>query len=199
MNVGGINLCPTNGIGGNGGPNNLVEGCVAYGNSFAGIARYGANNDIIRNCRLFKNVRENSEHFGVIHYGKMTGPLLITNNISWGHNFNYSVKPVAKERLERNVGLGYIRIRNMIHNLIGGGNEYDRSSKASADNILFRREQKLDRDFEFADPLNLDYRLQPDSRHTAGAQVLIQAGYRSALVACPHDKDRDVLRRLVGK
>lgn len=170
LNEGGINLCPTNGIGGNGGPNNLVEGCVCYGNSFAGIARYGANNDVIRNCHLYKNIRENNEHFGIIHYGTMTGPLVMTNNISWGHNFNYSVKPAAKDILANNVGLGFIRIKTptMFHNLIGGGNEYGRES-ALADNILFVREEKLDKDFEFADPLNLDFRLQPDSRFRKSA------------------------------
>ncbi len=168
MNVGGINLCPTNGIGGNGGPNNLIESCVAFGNTFAGIARYGANNDIIRNCHLFKNVREGNEHFGIIHYGGMHAPLLMTNNISWGHNFNYSVKPRGLERLERNVALGYIRIVNMAHNIVAGGNEYDGASAQTADNVLFRREQNLDRDFEYADPLNLDFRLQPDSRFRKG-------------------------------
>ncbi len=179
LNEGGINLSPAEGIGGNGGPNNLVEGCVCYGNSFAGIARYGANNDIIRNCRLYRNIREGSEHFGIIHYGSMINPLVMTNNISWGHNFNYSVKPIAKDRLERNVGLGYIRInpKTMVHNLIGGGNEYDRgSSEAPADNILFPREQKLDRDFEFADPLNLDFRLQPDSHYRNSAPDKTDSG-----------------------
>ncbi len=171
MNVGGINLCPTNGIGGDGGANNIVESCVAFGNTFAGVCRYGANNDVIRNCHLFKNVREGNEHFGIIHYGGMHGPLLMTNNISWGHNFNYSVKPRGLERLERNVALGYIRIVNMAHNIVAGGNEYDGASAQTADNVLFRREQKLDRDFEYADPLNLDFRLQPDSRFRKGIPV----------------------------
>ena len=113
----------------------------------------------------YKNARDGGEYFGIMHYLTMTGPLLIRNNISWGQSFDYSVKPRGQEKLENCVALGYIRNANMIHNLIGGGNEYDRSSsEASADNILFLREQKLDRDFEFSDPLNLDFRLQPDSR-----------------------------------
>ncbi|MFA7157993.1 MAG: tetratricopeptide repeat protein [Kiritimatiellia bacterium] len=165
LNEGGFNLCPTNGMGGNGGSNNLVEGCVCYGNSFGGIARYGANNDTIRNCHLYRNYRENNEHFGIIHYASMTGPLIMTNNISWGHNFNYSVKPGGQqERLDHNVALGFIRIRNMYNNIVAGGNEYRGESAQTPDNILFQREEKLDRDFEFADPLNLDFRLQPDSR-----------------------------------
>jgi len=169
MNVGGIVLQPIEGLGkGDGGSNNVVENCVAYGNSFGGVVRYGANNDVIRNCYLYKNIREGQEHFGVMHYSTMTGPLLFKDNISWGHSFNYSVKQGhQQERLENCVGLGYIRIatEKMSHNLIGGGNEYDRgSSNAPADTILFAREENLDNDFEFADPLNMDYRLQPDSR-----------------------------------
>ena len=168
MNVGGIVLEPNEGLGnGDGGSNNVVENCVAYGNTFGGIVRYGANNDVVRDCYTYKNVREGQEHFGVMHYSGMTGPLLFKDNISWGHNFNYSVKQGdQQERLENCVGLGYIRIstNKMSHNLIGGGNEYDRGSNAPADTILLVRERDLDRDFEFADPLNLDYRLQPDSR-----------------------------------
>jgi tetratricopeptide (TPR) repeat protein len=102
-----------------------------------------------------------------MHYSGMTGPLVFKNNISWGHNFNYSVKQGnQQERLENCVGLGFIRIstNKMTHNLIGGGNEYDRRSNAPDDTILFVRERNLDKDFEFADPLNLDFRLQPDSR-----------------------------------
>jgi len=164
MSVGGIRLGPSGAIGGEGGSNNVVEDCVSYGHTFGGIVRYGANNDVIRNCHTYRSKREGNEHFGIMHYSGMTGPLLIKNNISWGQNFDYSVKPAARERLENCVALGFIRNANMFHNLIGGGNEYDRSSAAPADNILFLRERKLDRDFEFADPLNLDFRLQRDSR-----------------------------------
>ncbi|MBM4041115.1 MAG: hypothetical protein FJ290_21655 [Planctomycetes bacterium] len=77
-----------------------------------------------------------------------------------------------QERLERCVGLGYVRIApgRMLHNLIGGGNEYDRgSTNAPADTILLLREKDLEGDFEFGDPLNLDFRLQPDSRFRATA------------------------------
>ena len=164
MSVGGIRLGPSGEIGGEGGSNNVVENCVSYGHTFGGIVRYGANKDVIRHCRTYRSRREGHEHFGIMHYAGMTGPLLIKNNISWGQNFDYSVKPTAQERLENCVGLGFIRNANMFRNLIGGGNEYDRRSAAPADNILFLREQELDRDFEFADPLNLDFRLQPDSR-----------------------------------
>jgi hypothetical protein len=167
MNVGGIVLQPTGDIGGDDcGSNNLIENCVCYGNNFAGISRYVANNDIIRNCYTYKNVRQGDEHFGIMHYLTMKGPLLIKDNISWGQNFDYSVKPIGQDRLENCVGLGFIRNgnANVSHNLIGGGNEYDRGTNAPADSVLFLREKNLDRDFEFADPLNLDFRLQPDSR-----------------------------------
>ena len=164
MSVGGIRLGPSGAIGGEGGSNNVVENCVSYAHTFGGIVRYGANKDVIRNCRTYRSKREGNEHFGIMHYAGMTGPLLIKNNISWGQNFDYSVKPAGQERLENCVALGFIRNANMFHNLIGGGNEYDRGLTAPAGNILFLREKKLDRDFEFADPLNLDFRLQGDSR-----------------------------------
>jgi hypothetical protein len=165
LSVGGVVLGDSN----NGGSNNLIENCVSYAHTFSGISRYGANNDIIRNNRTFRTKTEGKEHFGIMHYLRMKGPILIQNNLSWGQNFDYSVKPHEQDTLDRNVGLGFIRNRTMIHNLIGGGNEYDRSSNAPADNILFRREKDLDRNFEFADPLNLDFRLQPDSRFRGSA------------------------------
>jgi len=167
MNVGGICLQPTEGTSGDDcGSDNVIEDCVCYGNNFGGIVRYTAKNDVVRNCYTYKNIREGTEHFGVMHYHSMKGPFLVKNNISWGQNFDYSIKPNVHEpgRLERNVGLGYIRNSHMVHDLIGGGNESDRGLNASPDNILFLREKDLDKDFEFADHLNLDFRLQPDSR-----------------------------------
>ena len=56
MNVGGITLQPTGAIGGEDcGADNVVENCVCYGNTFGGIVRYIANNDVIRNCYTYKN------------------------------------------------------------------------------------------------------------------------------------------------
>jgi hypothetical protein len=167
LNVGGIELASSKGVGSAGGSNNVVENCRSFGNSFGGIVRYGADHDVIRNCRTFRNQRENQEHFGIMHYSTMHGPLLIENNIAWGQNFNYSVKAGdQQERLEGNVGLGLIRLSTgkMARNLFDGGNEYARGGAAPADTILFRREENLDHNVEFADPLNLDFRLQPDSR-----------------------------------
>lgn len=167
MNVGGIVLEPINGVAaGDGGSNNVIENCNSYGHTFGGIVRYGADNDVIRNCQTYQSKTENAEYFGIMHYAEMSGPLMISNNISWGQNFDYSVKPVQQERLERNVSLGFIRINlnSMDHNLFGNRNEYDGSLVAPVDNILLMREQNLDQEFEYADPLNLDFRLQPDSR-----------------------------------
>jgi hypothetical protein len=163
--VGGLRFGPGE-QGGLAGSNNVIENCVSYGHVFGGIVRYGADHDVIRNCRTFRSKHEGQEYFGIMHYTYMTGPLMISNNLAWGQSFDYSVKPGhQQETVANNVGLGYIRNANMVHNLIGGGNEYDRdASTTPADNILFVREPKLDRDFEFADPLNMDYRLQPDSR-----------------------------------
>lgn len=177
-NTAGIMLSPVEGLDGkDGGRGNLVRDCVAFGNTFGGIVRYGAADDVVENCILYSNVTEGSEHFGVMHYGPMRGPLLIRGNTSWGHNFDYSVKPGRQhERVEGNVALGFIRIAPMFHNLVGGGNEYDRRREAPADNILLLREENLDPDFEFADPLNLDFRLQSDSRFRASGPDGVDRG-----------------------
>jgi hypothetical protein len=168
MNVKGIELSPPGGnTGDDGGSNNLIENCVCYGNRFSGISRHIADSDIIRNCYMYRNRHHESyEDFGIMHYHTAKGPLLVEDNISWGQKFDYSAKPISQDRLENCVGLGFIRNgnANVSHNLVGGGNEYDRGSDAPADSILFLREKNFDRDFEFADPLNLDFRLQPDSR-----------------------------------
>ena len=147
------------------GGNNVVERCESYGHTFGGIVFYRAKDDIARNCRTYETKLEGSEHFCIMHYFNMPGTLLIQDCISWGQNFDFSVKPSQQERLERCVALGFVRVGNLFNNLIGSGNEYGRSLRqASADNILFLREEDLDQDFEFADPLNLDFRLQADSR-----------------------------------
>ena len=168
MNVKGIELAPSDNAGENCGSDNVIENCVCFGNNFSGISRYIGKNDVIRNCYTYRNTNEGGENFGIMHYHAPKGRVLIKDNISWGQSFDFSVKPGGGgERLENNVGLGYIRIstNRMDHNLFGGHNEYDRrSTNAPADTILFLREKDLDRDFEFADPLNMDYRLQPDSR-----------------------------------
>jgi len=174
LNVGGIVLEPNEGLGlTDGGSNNVVENCVTYGNAFGGIVRYGANKDIIRNNLTYRNGHK-GEHFGVMHYGGMQGSLLIKDTISWGHNFNFSIKPNSREpgRVENCVGLGYIRIatNKMSHNLLEGRNESDRDGRnVPPDSIAYRHEKQLDWDSEYADHLNLDFRLQPDSRFRGAA------------------------------
>lgn len=172
MNVGGIQLGPeSESIGDAAGYGNVVDNCVCYGNSFGGIVRYGANDDIIRNCHVYKNVTEDQEHFGIMHYSDMHGTLLMQNNVAWGHNYNYSVKQGGQQEvLENCVGLGHIRIASekMDHNLLDGANEYG-NGNATADNVFYSSEQDLTNDVEFADSDNLDFRLQADSRFRGAA------------------------------
>ncbi|MDF7808981.1 right-handed parallel beta-helix repeat-containing protein [Pontiellaceae bacterium B12219] len=167
LNTGGIQLGPdTDVIGDPAGSDNLIDNCICYGNSFGGIVRYGADNDTIQNCCTYKNVKDDAEHFGIMHYSTMHGALQLKNNRSWGHNYDFSVKPGGQqESLENCVGLGYIRINNeaMYHNLLTGQNEYGQD-QVSFDNIRTEQEEALDENVEFADPLNLDFRLQADSR-----------------------------------
>lgn len=96
---------------------------------------------------------------GYFYYDAAAGMLYISSSdLRSPTNRRYSVA------VNGNNGLDLTNPNALIHNLIGGGNEYDGGSTAPADNTLFRREESLSRDFEFADPLNLDFRLQADSR-----------------------------------
>ena len=92
----------------------MVENCESFGHTFGGIVRYGANHGVIRDCHTYRTRREGAEHFGIMHYARMSGPLVITRNVSWGQNFDYSVKPGRQqERLERCVALGFIRNKKL--------------------------------------------------------------------------------------
>ena len=162
LDVGGITFLE-GGENKDGGSDNVIDGCVTYGHTFVGIMRYGSHNDIIRNCYAYKSKAE-----GIAHYAKITAPLLFENNISWGHGLDYSIKSGTESAdqfgLVKNcVALG--SIRNMSKNcVIGGGNEHDRIRIGPADCILFMHEENLDKNREFADPDNMDFRLQGDSR-----------------------------------
>jgi hypothetical protein len=162
LDAGGITLA-VNATTKEGGSNNVVEECVTYGHTFVGMMRYGSHNDIIRNCYAYKSKVE-----GIAHYAKITGPFLLKNNISWGHPLDYSIKSGTESAqqfglVQDSVALG--NVRNMNKNcVIGGGNEHDRTRIGPADCILFQHEANLDNNREFADPDNMDFRLQADSR-----------------------------------
>ena len=153
------------------GTGNVVEGCKSFGNVSCNIEVFGGvTRNVIRNCYAYKAAN------GIHHYTGMAGPTLMKNNVTWGHrHLEYSMKGGRKgiegdiERfglLENCVGLGGdMRIKNMSRCVIRSGrNEYRRDIPTPIDNIILDEEENLDLDREFADPINMDFRLQGDSR-----------------------------------
>ena len=173
------------------GPKNTVEDCVSYANYCqnhapgGNIMMYGGSNltdNVVRNCRVYK-----SNNWGIKYYGSFAGPCLLDNNIAWeiggsrvgGEAADYQIKGRGADKfgLAKNcVGLGRVfNVMNVNNCLIAGDNYYRWEMTTSVDNIILRSETGLNRDIEFADPANMDFRLQGDSR------------FRKAV---PHGKDR---------
>ena len=159
------------GIGLNNGQGNVVEGCVAHDNPSYNIQYFGGNNNtdnVIRNCRAFRG------EGGIDFYTTFAGPVRIENCVAWDHFLDYSTKGTNSAELafmEGCVALNNIRIHNLKNCILGGrDNEYGRDGNYTRDNIVFIQEKDLHIDREFADPINMDWRLQADSRFVGAGE-----------------------------
>jgi len=145
-----------------GGHGNIVEHCVAYGNGSpyhdqgGNLIRYLGNEDVLRDNLSYASAAES-----IKFYSGFTGPVRLQGNISWGASADYYIKGEGAREFglaENNVGLSSWSVHNVKNNLLGETNHYNPSM--SADNVML---PGLDRDKEFADFLNLDFRLQGNS------------------------------------
>jgi len=158
LNFGGIAM--DNGSG------NQVDACLAFGNMTYNILVFGGPNNrdnIIENSYAYRGLS------GMHFYSKLAGPVTLRNNRAWGHDLDFSNKCGNEDSrkyglVERCIGLGCFQAHGLKNTIMGGLNEYDRMLEDPADNILFAREKDLDTNREFADPANMDYHLQADSR-----------------------------------
>lgn len=150
-----------------GGKGNLVEFCEGYGNGTdfhspsGNFMRFNSNGDVIRNCRS-----HDSRWVGFKYYAKCDGPILLKNNVAWnnqGDSYWMKIKPRGKwERAENNVGLGKFHVKNVFNNLVGDRNHFCWEMKN--DNVcLADQDLGLDLNREYADPDNLDFRMQATS------------------------------------
>ena len=156
---------------GNGG--NLIEDCVAYGNysphsaEGGNIMFFGPRSDIIRGCLSFE-----SPQWGLRLYGNLPSkdPALssrIESSLAWGNRgADIFVKGggMSEISLTKNSVAGSyghaLRIENVI---IGMKNQY-LSPEDAPKNSIYLNAEGIDRDAEFADPINFDFRLQAVSR-----------------------------------
>lgn len=153
------------GIGVIGGSGNVVEQCLAYRNTplkngeSGNIVKIRGNNDVIRDCIAYGSMNGNGN---IVFYSELTGPGLLKNNISWdGYETSMRIKGEGRTKfgkMENCVSFGMTDIDNVSHSLVVGRNSYNENM--SADNVTTF---PPDAAFQYADPPNLDFRLQSKS------------------------------------
>lgn len=139
---------------------NRIERSRAWNNVSGGIIIHGADGDEIRDSQAWRN-----GYVGIGFYGQnITGPAMLRHNLAWGNTLaDLRIKGGPGERVgEHCIALGNADLSALRHTLIGVENAY--AARPERDTILFPLEEDLDPGAEFADPRNLDFRLQPDSR-----------------------------------
>jgi len=151
---------------------NVIEFSRAYGNyserdgSGGNIVIFNSFGDTIRNSEAFRSLTH-----GIRHYGAISGPAILLDNLSWGNTENdLHIKGGEAPKfslVERCITLGPMHATHVSHSIIGAENRYD--SNPSRDNIFYDVEAYEIRDREFADPDNHDFHLQSTSIFRAAA------------------------------
>ncbi len=146
---------------------NIIEQSKAYGNMSVNIVFYNSSDDMISDCVSF-----GSPGHGLRHYGGLRGPAVARNNLLWGNNVGMDIKgggivdgiQHGHGVGERNISLGgrINSVAHVSHNMFSRENRYN--PDPGIDNIRYDLEAHDTRYQEFADPDNLDFRLQADSK-----------------------------------
>ncbi len=145
---------------------NLIEDCVAYGNisphgfECGGVVAVAARNDKLRNCVAYKC------GVGIRIYGG-EGYGLIEKSLGWGNILDLGIKGGKTGEISdvRDcVALSYLPShREVVRSIIGFKNSNQADVKAGTDTSIRLKFERINRDKEFADPLNFDFRLQSTS------------------------------------
>lgn len=145
---------------------NLIEDCVAYGNisphgfECGGVVAVAVRNDTLRNCVAYKC------GMGVRLYGG-EGYGLIEKSMGWGNVVDLGIKGGTMKDISdvRDcVALSYLPShREVVRSIIGFKNSNVDNVKAGTDTSIRLNFERVNRDKEFADPLNFDFRLQSTS------------------------------------
>ena len=146
---------------------NLIEKCQAYAN-YSKYTQEGGNicgfqsfNDEIRDCYAYLG-----QPNGIRIYGSgIRGPARMKNCLVWGTSYaDIFLKggQVQKYGMAENcITLGILHSHNVKNCLIGTINQYNR--RPDKDTITYASKARSARSREFADPDNLDFRLQATS------------------------------------
>ena len=145
---------------------NLIEDCVAYGNisphgfECGGVVAVAVRNDTLRRCVAYKC------GMGVRLYGG-EGYGLIEKSMGWGNVLDLGIKGGTMKDISdvRDcVALSHLPShREVVRSIIGFKNIYLDDVKAGTDTSIRLNFERVNRDKEFADPLNFDFRLQSTS------------------------------------
>lgn len=145
---------------------NLIEDCVAYGNisphgfECGGVVAVAVRNDTLRNCVAYKC------GMGVRLYGG-EGYGLIEKSMGWGNVLDLGIKGGTMKDISdvRDcVALSHLPShREVVRSIIGFKNVNQDDTKAGTDSSIRLNFERVNRDKEFADPLNFDFRLQSTS------------------------------------
>ena len=159
---------------------NVIEGCVAWGNKSAfangdmgGITAFAARRDTIRNSTAFLNGM-----YGINIYGTGGAPpgaddggndpkhkSLLANNLAWGNETaDIKIKTGYEyhHTAENCVAPGLWSVINVRNGLVG--REAAKDKERLINNLVLSEFPALDLQREFADPDHHDYRLQATSR-----------------------------------
>lgn len=147
---------------------NLIEHCTGFANSNrynsegGNIIVFNGNHDQVRDSYAYLGGDSGFRFYGASN----RGPSLMKRNIAWGGSYtDFFLKGGKIEQFgvtENCIGLGIFHSHNVKHCLIGTLNQYNRDP--GDDNIRYAAEAHDNRDREFADPDNLDFRLQSTSQ-----------------------------------
>ena len=144
---------------------NVIEHCVAYGNSSThsseggNILVFNTKHDLIRNCYAYRGERN-----GVRLYNDSPDPVgLLKNCLGWGHagaDFHVKAGPLAEARNCVALRCAGATNQKTYDSLVGR----PMRTESELNNVVLSEQKSLDLDKEFADPANLDFRLQATSR-----------------------------------
>ena len=146
---------------------NVVEHCVVYGNYsqlnsylVSGIGIYQANADEIRDCLAYRNRAFGSRYYIISHAPGAMLRTLAWGNFLDGNSADLQIKASIENRVEQCVALGWSTMHTSARNIVSVDH-----ADTPPDTIVLNPEKgpAVDRNREFADPDNYDFRLQSTS------------------------------------
>jgi hypothetical protein len=145
---------------------NLIERCVAYGNysqltSYisSGIGIYQANGDVIQDSLAYRNRAFGSRFYIIPHAPGAMLRTLAWGNFLDGNSSDLFIKASDDVRTDQCITTGFARLHKSSRNIVLTDNA------PPDDTIVLNPVNKpaVDRNREFADPENYDFRLQSTS------------------------------------